>query len=386
MAQYRLALLPWRGDRVVDGTGLENQRGATHRGFESLPLRQKEYGTFSKNHEQKYAVVMMIYTICMYLDPIINRETNFYYWVQAVCGWDTYYAEQKTYQYYRDKTQNLTLNQKNALQSIYKILKDAEHPRQILAELYTGEILSKEARHIKNASLSLQAPFSSVWRDELEFLTNRRNDLQELDTSNLREPLANISQFLGSSFNTRTDVTVYLLLNPPFGGSMGHVIRQHDFILLHPAGTESKNTQSTTLSTLIHEYVHLLEFNSGLTEKLFKESYDKYIKPLNVNPPAGYSWKSVYSETIANCFANNITGGYFRPKTFHKPRPTIAEMEDGFNRLIGKNNYTTSHLLSWVALNILPDVEEYLKDHKVIDAQSVAKMSELFLEFIVDKK
>ena len=26
---------------MVDGTGLENQRGATHRGFESLPLRQE---------------------------------------------------------------------------------------------------------------------------------------------------------------------------------------------------------------------------------------------------------------------------------------------------------------------------------------------------------
>ena len=44
MAQYRLALLPWRGDRGVDGTGLENQRGATHRGFESLPLRQNKPG------------------------------------------------------------------------------------------------------------------------------------------------------------------------------------------------------------------------------------------------------------------------------------------------------------------------------------------------------
>ncbi len=28
-----------RGDRVVDGTGLENRRGETHRGFESLLLR-----------------------------------------------------------------------------------------------------------------------------------------------------------------------------------------------------------------------------------------------------------------------------------------------------------------------------------------------------------
>lgn len=27
---------------MVDGTGLENQRGATHREFESRPLRQEE--------------------------------------------------------------------------------------------------------------------------------------------------------------------------------------------------------------------------------------------------------------------------------------------------------------------------------------------------------
>ena len=29
----------WRGVRVVEGGGLENRCGATHRGFESLPLR-----------------------------------------------------------------------------------------------------------------------------------------------------------------------------------------------------------------------------------------------------------------------------------------------------------------------------------------------------------
>ncbi len=33
-------VLFWRGDRVVDGNGLENRRGETHRGFDSLPLRQ----------------------------------------------------------------------------------------------------------------------------------------------------------------------------------------------------------------------------------------------------------------------------------------------------------------------------------------------------------
>lgn len=31
---------------MVDGTGLENQRGATHREFESRPLRHRKYSPF----------------------------------------------------------------------------------------------------------------------------------------------------------------------------------------------------------------------------------------------------------------------------------------------------------------------------------------------------
>ena len=31
----------WKGGRVVDYSGLENRRAERHRGFESLPLRNK---------------------------------------------------------------------------------------------------------------------------------------------------------------------------------------------------------------------------------------------------------------------------------------------------------------------------------------------------------
>ncbi len=34
-----------RGDRVVDGNGLENRRGETHREFESRPLRHNKETT-----------------------------------------------------------------------------------------------------------------------------------------------------------------------------------------------------------------------------------------------------------------------------------------------------------------------------------------------------
>ena len=38
---YSVLEITWRDDRVVDGTGLENRRGATHREFESRSLRQE---------------------------------------------------------------------------------------------------------------------------------------------------------------------------------------------------------------------------------------------------------------------------------------------------------------------------------------------------------
>ena len=45
---------------MVDGTGLENQRGATHRGFESLPLRQHKpdgkQATMNTHHFQVSAI------------------------------------------------------------------------------------------------------------------------------------------------------------------------------------------------------------------------------------------------------------------------------------------------------------------------------------------
>ncbi len=36
-----IKLIGWRGGRVVDGSGLENQRCESIRGFESRPLRSK---------------------------------------------------------------------------------------------------------------------------------------------------------------------------------------------------------------------------------------------------------------------------------------------------------------------------------------------------------
>ena len=43
----------WRGGRVVEGTGLENQRSESYRGFESHPLRQEIGESRVKNMTEK---------------------------------------------------------------------------------------------------------------------------------------------------------------------------------------------------------------------------------------------------------------------------------------------------------------------------------------------
>ena len=44
-----IKLIGWRGGRVVDGSGLENQRCESIRGFESRPLRSKNKSNPAKS-------------------------------------------------------------------------------------------------------------------------------------------------------------------------------------------------------------------------------------------------------------------------------------------------------------------------------------------------
>ena len=51
------AINKWRGVRVAEGTGLENQRGETYRGFESHPLRHTNQSAGVRSYRQGHPVV-----------------------------------------------------------------------------------------------------------------------------------------------------------------------------------------------------------------------------------------------------------------------------------------------------------------------------------------
>lgn len=317
----------------------------------------------------------------MNLDIIIDKNTCFYYWVQVISNWDPYPIDSKAYRYYQNGRKLLSNEQKSALNSIKDILQGSEESRWILAELYSGDIKRSESKEIAVQSEQLKEVFEAIWRESLPHLEVWLNSLKSTDLTRFNDPMGKIVDFLDSDFNLQDLYTLYLLQNQPFSGVVGHAINNTRFILICHSGSERPDIINNTISTIAHEYIHAIEFKSKISRTIIKNSYDKYIGKKNIPSPDGYSWKMMYVETLVNCFANKTTGGYLRPETYQKPRPTIDEMEDGFRRIVKEKRYNTNHIISWAALNILPDVEKHIEKGLKIDRQIADKLSKIFLKF-----
>ncbi len=320
----------------------------------------------------------------MKLDIIIDENTCFYYWVQSLTGWSIHPPEKQSYELYQTALAQAKPEQKHAIQYISKVLRESKDPRNVLAELYTGDMTSRESLEISNASNCLRELFEPVFNRAAPQLQSWKNRLHEASSAISTQELEAIGSFLSTSINMNTPQKVFLIQNPDFASSMGHVIRGTSFMLIHPAGEDVGNRVNKTLSTLLHEYVHLLEFHSKTTEELFKSAYKEFIQPRDLKTPPGFTWRLLYSEVIAYCFANNITGGYFRPLTYGKDRPSTSEMRKGFLKLIEDGKHTTNDVIAWIGLSIMPEVEEYLGQGRAIDSRLANRIAELFLELFVD--
>lgn len=299
-------------------------------------------------------------------------------------AWNVYPPEQKSYDYY--KIGNLETPEQSSLDSIKKILLNSKEPRLILAELYSDNIKSNDSREIEEKASILLTPFEAIWSSVSKALHQSKKTIDSVDFSVFSGKIQEIAHFLDSGFNLDATIDLYLIQNHPSSSPVGHQISQTNFILLHPTGVELANQKDTNIGTVIHEYLHMIEFNSKTSSQLCKNSFEKIIKPTNVDPPKGYTWKQLYFEVIVYCFANNITGGLFRPEIFNKPSLTVKESENGFRKLYTTGEYTTPHLIAWVALNIQDSVMQYMNNQRKIDNHIVSMISRMFLEFIVDKK
>lgn len=313
----------------------------------------------------------------MNLDITISKTACFYYWVQVIANWDSFSIDQETYRYYTD---NLPEGYLLTLEKIKKILQAAEEPRWVLAGLYSENADLREAKEIEALARPLEAAFEPIWEENLSHLREWEANLLSTDFTQFIKPMRETRDFLGSSFNLQSTQTLYLVQNPPGHKATGLAINETTFILIRPPRTGRPIESKNILSVIAHEYIHAIERES-ITRELFKKSFNKYIKANNIPSPDGYTWKMMFVETIVYCFASTVIRGYLSPEIYKRPRPTTSEMEEGFYRLTGANNHTALDVINWAALNILPEIEEYINHGKRIDPYITDMVAKVFLEF-----
>ena len=299
-----------------------------------------------------------------------NKNTAFFYWLQAVSGWnETTAADDETLAYYRSFIANDDSAAKRTLQNAKNLLRGCTDPRKLQSEVYAGNFSDSAAQKLKKISFNLRPDFDKLWLEQLDTLERWRELLERYDFARFDESFAKITAFLESSFNPKSKQTIYLLPNAPGKNTIGHRISSGDFILLRPPTEYNSDRLNSVICVIIHEMLHAVEFGSKITRKLMKQAYDAQLKPRNIPTPAGYTWKIIFFETIVYCFANNITGGYLRPQIFGKPKPTTDEFEQKAHRFFEQNGLKTGHVLAWVGLCVLPLVDELMSEGKPVNQE-----------------
>lgn len=304
----------------------------------------------------------------------VDKQAAFYYWLQIVAGWDDSSAvDAKSLTYYTGQIHSmLSQEQRKALHNVKYILQHNSNPRQLLAELYAGNIRSHDAQTIAERALSCMPLFEAlVWRDTQKTMLRWRDLLQAYDFARTNELLMNIKAFLASTFDLHTTLTVYILPNIPDMGVIGHRISGTNFILLRPYAECRRSAIANVVTVVLHEYIHAIESCSTHSRALMKQSYETYIAASHIRPPHGFTWRNMYIEALVYCFANNITGGYARTVVSGKPLPRIEEFQRGFHRLRSKGTATTNDVIAWAGLCITDMVAQYIDEGKVIDAEIV---------------
>ena len=145
---------------------------------------------------------------------VVNRQTVFYYWVQAVSGWHVPTGEGDLYSSYSTNLEGCTPGQLKALANIKSILTSTKYPRRVLDELYTGSISSQEAQIIEKEARQLMDAFDLYWGTINGPLDEWKLALEKYDYSHIASEMNRITYFLRSKLhNTQRKTTVYLLPN-----------------------------------------------------------------------------------------------------------------------------------------------------------------------------
>ena len=318
---------------------------------------------------------------------IIDKETCFTYWVQAMTPW-IWSHHNDHIKYYKSILGSPTEAERAILIELTTFLQD--HPDIQdrgyiwLWKRYRGDPITDEEEYKfwERVQKVLKNKFEIIWLKEEPLLKAWQEKLTQYPFEEIEFALQNVASFFSLPIdqNKKPNIIEVKLVNKwDIKFASGQAKREFPSLIMLAVSNVQLEYIIRVVGTLTHEATHLLEYKSLIPHKLFLASHKKIIAPfglkINLNPKIkGPAWRSLITESIISSIAKGYSmDGYLR-KTLSCLRtnaPIVYPTLTGYYLRIQK-----------AAIKILPITTDYLSQNKVLDQKYADQVTLIWKELI----
>lgn len=295
----------------------------------------------------------------------VDKNACFTYWAQSLVKWGWYF-EQREYELYQKTATPLTSEERRALEQLKTLLTKEGNHFLWLWKKYDGLSVgnTQENEQWESIQSTLWPRFEELWKTELPLLEGWRERLKSFSFSSLTSPFQEVVRFFDAQFAIDPPRTVKLLFHFNPDTVAGHGKKEFPNLLILNVSHARPEIENRVINVLLHETMHLVEYQSSLTTSLLQKSYQSVIEPHAIKL-AGYKWKHLLTETIISSIASMRLNNYFGRIIEKNPKAIADDVVNGFDLDRNKTNY--EFLIRVLAGRIEELTAHYLREKKKID-------------------
>ena len=303
----------------------------------------------------------------------IDKNMCFAQWAQSLVEWNWYFDQKE-----RDKWVSIVgeLNKKeiDALNSLKKILQEEDNAYLWLWNRYLNKPIDnfRENEKWNEIKKSLQCKFEIIWQSEYPKLLAWKKELEDINFGKFRKDFKNIYNFFGLKEIQNINVALCFGWGRVSGG---HAKKEFPNKIILTISNSDINNKKRVFKTLFHENVHLIEYASN-KDILFRKSYEKKIRPLNL-PKQKYSWRHWIVEIIIYSIVGGEIGFLDKRVNEDNEISGIKDIQSKTSDAI--QNYINDIILPAKKLTVL--TSKYLDNNKKLDQ----KYSDTAFDLLVEK-
>lgn len=303
----------------------------------------------------------------MNLEPIVSKQTAFYYWVQLMANWNPCDITAHAYEHYGSCVK-LSSGNRETLKEISDIYKGSSRPLDISYALYTGDDSNNEADVVRCLARGLVDAYEPIWNSDAGDIMNLKEFIiNSVIPDEITPVLKRLNNFFGTSIDLARKYRVYILPNTPgVGGSSLGRSGANDTIMVvstrKPKIISRFASNEKIMLTICHEYCHAFAKNSGKLSGLIEEAFpDKYPGLVGFTL-AGFVKESI-TRAIAQPDYDSLLAPFCSRERHNKPIDDVVSMAKSPSQSVTKSHAACTLL----SLDLLPIMRKYIESGKPID-------------------